>query len=103
MTTALYTLEAQLAATHAAGVHTINHLRAMLFMAGSEDASPSGIARHLGASTAAGTCVMDALVERGLAERLPVRGDRRKYHCSLTAAGFALICHEIAAAEPAAA
>ena len=71
----------------------------LALIAGQPGITQSAVARHLGIERSGLVAIVDALQERGFAERAPVRGDRRAQALSPTAAGLAAFNAAAAAVE----
>src|SRR5512136_2638870 len=66
---------------------TVPHFRALVFLSHYDDASLSALAEHVGLSLPAASRMVELLVKRGLMERRPRSGDRRRLALALTARG----------------
>ncbi len=66
---------------------SVPQFRALIFLSTHEDSSLSAMAEHLGLSLPAASRLVQLLVQRGLMERRPDAGDRRRVSLSLTRRG----------------
>lgn len=81
-------LTAQLAQRHGSGV---SDLRALVYIGGGGDTTPSSIARELGISSGAITTLVDRLERANWAHRVPNPNDRRSSYLELLAGGQAVL------------
>lgn len=73
------------------GVLSVPQFRALAFVGRRPRSSLSDVAQHVGTSLPSMSKLIDGLVTRGLIERGPEAGDRRRVALSLTADGKALL------------